>query len=92
MTIRTKPDAAEPKLTPRDLQVLALIADGLPNPEIADELSITLETVKSHIRLIHRTLGARSRAHAVHLGHRHGILPAPATGASEAVEGPGGTA
>jgi DNA-binding CsgD family transcriptional regulator len=87
MTIRTKPDAAEPRLTPRDLQVLALIADGLPNPEIAAELNITVETVKSHIRLIHRTLGARSRAHAVHLGHRHGLLVQAAIGATEGVGG-----
>jgi DNA-binding NarL/FixJ family response regulator len=87
MTIRTKPDAAEPKLTPRDLQILALIADGLPNPEIAAELYITVETVKSHIRLIHRTLGARSRAHAVHLGHRHGFLAQAAAGATEGLGG-----
>lgn len=87
MTIRTKPDAADPKLTPRDLQILALIADGLPNPEIAAELYITVETVKSHIRLIHRTLGARSRAHAVHLGHRHGLLVQAATGATEGFGG-----
>jgi len=52
-------------LTPREREVVRLIALGLSGPEIADELHITHETVRTHVRNATRKLHARSRAHLV---------------------------
>jgi DNA-binding NarL/FixJ family response regulator len=51
-------------LTPREKEVLSLIADGRTNPEIADTLSITRNTVKSHLMHIYSALGIHSRTEA----------------------------
>jgi DNA-binding CsgD family transcriptional regulator len=61
-------------LTIRERQVLLLIASGLHNKEIAIRLFISVETVKSHVRHILDKMEARSRAHAVSLGYRQGLL------------------
>jgi DNA-binding NarL/FixJ family response regulator len=55
-------------LTPREIEVLAAIADGLGNKEIARRLDISLHTVKFHIESVFRKLGVRSRAEAVTKG------------------------
>jgi DNA-binding NarL/FixJ family response regulator len=55
----------ETLLTPRETEVLALVADGLSNKEIARRLEISLHTVKFHVESLLRKLGARSRAEAV---------------------------
>jgi DNA-binding NarL/FixJ family response regulator len=55
-------------LTPREIEVLAAIADGLGNKEIARRLDISLHTVKFHIESVFRKLGVRSRAEAVTRG------------------------
>jgi DNA-binding CsgD family transcriptional regulator len=68
------PDQVRPKVTRRELEVLALVADGLSTREIAKQLWITEETVKTHIRRLHDRLGARTRAHAVAIAFRKGIL------------------
>jgi DNA-binding NarL/FixJ family response regulator len=52
-------------LTPRELQVLAAIAEGLGNKAIARRLDISLHTVKFHVEALFRKLGVRSRAEAV---------------------------
>jgi DNA-binding NarL/FixJ family response regulator len=54
--------------------VLQLISEGLLNREIGKSLLISEETVKSHIRHLLPKLQARSRAHAVAVGFRRGIL------------------
>jgi DNA-binding NarL/FixJ family response regulator len=55
-------------LTPREIDVLAAIGDGLGNKAIARKLDISLHTVKFHIEYLFRKLGARSRAEAVAKG------------------------
>jgi len=66
--------AMDDVLTPREVDVLRLVADGKANKEIAAHLSLTEETVKSHIRNILGKLGANDRTHAVAIGLRRGIL------------------
>jgi DNA-binding NarL/FixJ family response regulator len=61
-------------LTPRETEVLTLLADGLGNKEIAHRLSISEHTIKFHIRSILGKLGASSRTEAVSLGLRSGLI------------------
>jgi DNA-binding NarL/FixJ family response regulator len=56
------PQAAPPELTPRQMEVLKLIARGYTNDETARELSLTTNTVKTHIRHMYGALQIRSRA------------------------------
>ncbi len=64
----------EQEPTPREVQVLGLISEGLVNREIGKVLFLSEETVKSHVRHLLAKLQARSRAHAVAIGFRRGIL------------------
>ncbi len=59
---------SETLLTPRELEVLTAISEGLGNKAIAGRLDISLHTVKFHIESIFRKLGARTRAEAVAKG------------------------
>jgi DNA-binding NarL/FixJ family response regulator len=61
------------ELTPREIEVLALIAAGMSNLEIAGRLVVSEATVKTHINHIFAKTGARDRAQAVHYAYRHGI-------------------
>lgn len=61
-------------LTPREADVLRLVAGGNANKEIAARLSLTEETVKSHVRSILAKLGASDRTHAVTIGLKRGII------------------
>ena len=61
-------------LTPRELEVLQLVAAGLGNKEIASRLEISEHTVKFHVASIMGKLGAASRTEAVTLGIRHGLI------------------
>ena len=60
--------------TEREAEVLALLADGLNGPEIAEQLGISPETVKSHAGNLKLRLGARTLAHAVSIGFRRNLL------------------
>ncbi len=62
-------------LTPREIEVLQLLAQGLANKEIAARLGISEHTVKFHISSIYSKLGAANRAEAVRLGLRRGWIP-----------------
>jgi DNA-binding NarL/FixJ family response regulator len=62
-------------LTRRELAVLQLLAEGLTQRDIARELFISPKTVASHIQRILGKLGVHSRAHAVALAHREGLVP-----------------
>jgi DNA-binding NarL/FixJ family response regulator len=64
---------AEP-LTPRERQILAMMAEGWGNKEIARQLQISEHTVKSHVSSILAKLGASSRTEAVTRGLRRGLL------------------
>jgi two-component system, NarL family, response regulator YdfI len=61
-------------LTPREIEVLRLVAVGLGNKEIASRLEISEHTVKFHLTSIMGKLGAASRTEAVTLGIRHGLI------------------
>lgn len=63
-----------PILTRQQVEVLRLIADGRCNKEIAAALFVEENTVKTHVLLMRRRLGARDRGHAVSLGYKYGIL------------------
>lgn len=60
----------EKKLTPRELEILQLMAEGKTNKEIAYELSLSEQTVKTHAKKIFRKMGAADRAQAVAEGLR----------------------
>lgn len=67
-------DRARGDLTPREIDVLRLIAAGNANKQIADQLSIGEASVKSHVANILSKLGANDRAHAVAIGLKRGII------------------
>jgi len=63
-----------PHLTPRQNQVLHMLARGHSTSQIAAELHLSVDTVRNHIRRMLRTLGAHSRIEALAIAHREGIL------------------
>ncbi|HWE91897.1 MAG TPA: response regulator transcription factor [Pseudonocardiaceae bacterium] len=71
---RSESPLAEFRLSRREYQVLQLVADGLSNRDIAAELFLSVETVRTHTKGILRRLDARDRAHAVALGFERGLL------------------
>jgi two-component system, NarL family, response regulator len=65
---------SKPSLTPRELQVLALVVRGLVNKQIADELQMSENTVKGHVKAILAKLGAQDRTQAATDAIRRGII------------------
>jgi len=66
--------ASNDALTPREIDVLRLIAAGNANKQIAEQLSIGEASVKSHVANILSKLGANDRTHAVTIGLKRGII------------------
>src|SRR4029077_21279242 len=69
--LREPPAAPHPDLTPRQVEVLGLLEPGRSTQQIADELHLTTETVRNHVRNVLRALGVHSRIEAVAVA-RHG--------------------
>jgi len=70
-------DPALGSISPRELEVLGLVAEGLSNRDIGSRLHISENTVKNHLRRIHYKLGVTSRTEAVARGLREGLLAVP---------------
>jgi len=75
----SEPDAAEsgeaaPVLTPRELEVLTLVAQGLSNPDVAQQLALSEHTVHRHLANILRKIGLSSRVAAAAWGARNGLI------------------
>lgn len=65
---------SQPALTPREIEVLRLTADGLSAPEIAEHLFLGITTVKTHLQHVYEKLEVSDRAAAVAQAHRRGLL------------------
>ncbi len=66
--------------TDRQLEVLELVAEGKTNPEIAEELVVSCNTVKKHLAALCDRLQAKNRTHLVYEAIRQGHLPCPQCG------------
>lgn len=77
--VAPKPQAAD-ALTDREREVLVLVAMGLSNQQIADQLVISERTARTHVSNILGKLGVASRTQAALLAIREGIAPAPSAG------------
>lgn len=61
-------------LTPRQLQILHLRAEGMTNQQIANSLWLSIETVKHHLKLVNQNTGCRNTTQAVALAIREGLI------------------
>ena len=68
-------DALLEEITPREIEVLRMLAEGLVNKDIASRMNISDHTVKFHISSILEKLGASTRTEAVTIGIRRGLIP-----------------
>ncbi len=66
--------ARKPALTPREIEIVALVAEGLRNRDIAEQLGVSEETVGVHLRNIFTKLGVNDRTAAVSVSVRRGII------------------
>lgn len=74
--VRLADPITAPKLTPRQHEILLLMAQGMQNKDIASELGMLEGTVKVHVKSILQKLGVNNRTHAVVIGIRQGLVPA----------------
>ena len=73
--VRDEQKLASLGITPRELEILVLIAEGLSNREIAERVHVSENTVKSHSGRVFDKLGARRRTQAVQLGKELRLIP-----------------
>lgn len=72
---RNEAEVARLGITPRELEVLELIAEGLSNREIAERVHVSENTVKTHTSRVFDKLGAKRRTQAVQLGKDSRLIP-----------------
>lgn len=70
----TRTPGLQPDLTPREQEVLAMLAQGLPNAAIAAELSVSVNTVRNHVANLSAKLGAHSKLEALTIAIQRGLL------------------
>lgn len=75
--MRRDEGGTEAKLTPRELEIVRLIGDGLSNEEIADRLGISGKTVRNHLTIVFEKTGARDRLHLAIYAYRQGLAKLP---------------
>jgi DNA-binding NarL/FixJ family response regulator len=75
--LRHDSEAGKPALTPRELEVLGLLAEGLSNAAVAERLVVSVNTVRNHVQNVLTKLGAHSKLEAVTLASRRGLVPLP---------------
>lgn len=68
-------------LSPRQLEVLTLLADGYRDRDIAPHLHVSISTVRQHVEDIRHKLDANTRAHAIAIAYRTGVLTIDQAGA-----------
>jgi DNA-binding CsgD family transcriptional regulator len=73
--VRNEVRLRELAVTPRELEILALIATGMSNREIAEKLFVSENTVKTHSSRLFDKLGAKRRTQAVQMGKELGLIP-----------------
>ncbi|CEA06250.1 two component LuxR family transcriptional regulator [Pseudomonas saudimassiliensis] len=66
--------AREQGITPRQLEILDLLAEGLPNKVICQRLSLSEDTVKTHLKAVFSALGCHNRTECVNAARRHGLI------------------
>jgi len=71
------PSHEAPVLSPREREVMALLAKGLKGPDVAERLAISPDTVRTHVENAMQRLGARTRVHAIAIALRHGLIEIP---------------
>jgi len=72
------------RLSPREKEVLTLIAAGLSNQQIAADMFLSINSVKTYVRSAYRKIGVQSRSAAVGWAIRHGFVPDPSTATGQA--------
>jgi DNA-binding NarL/FixJ family response regulator len=72
--LRIDPAQLSERLTPRERDVLARLADGLDNRTIAKDLGVEYSTVRGHVRSLIEKFGARSRVDVVAIAYRTGLV------------------
>jgi len=72
--VAAQPDGPPGGLTDREAEVLALIAQGYTNPEIAERLVLSVRTVETHRSAIHRKIGTTNRAALVRYAREHNLI------------------
>jgi DNA-binding CsgD family transcriptional regulator len=63
-----------PQLSPREREIMHLMAEGMTAEQIANQLSVSIETVRTHVRNVIRKLRARNRVHAIALALERGEI------------------
>jgi DNA-binding NarL/FixJ family response regulator len=76
MAVDSRADAPKEadQLTPREIEVLTCLAEGLTGKQCAKHLSVSLDTIQKHVVSTKRKLRANTRAHAVAIAYKRGIL------------------